>query len=90
MRKIFGVVILLLMASIVMVVNHRELGEARAVQPRAPQVKVALLPIGDQQCVQLLGGPPETVSMRSGLVTLSPGTAFSALIHRPSAMALCP
>ena len=76
MKKIFGVVIPLLMMSIVLVVSHRELGEARAVQPRAPQVKVVSLPIGDQQYVQLLGGPPETVSMRSGLVTLPPGRSI--------------
>lgn len=73
MKKIFGIVIPLLMVSIVLVISDRELGEARAVQPRAPQVRVILLPIGDQEYVQLLGGPPETLSMRSGLVTLLPG-----------------
>lgn len=44
--------------------------------PPAPRPKVVMLDPGDQRYVLLLAGPPETASLRSGLVTLSPGTAI--------------
>ena len=40
------------------------------------QPKVIHLEPGDQSYVRLLGGPPETRSIKSGLVTLSPGQSI--------------
>ncbi len=37
-----------------------------------PHAKVFKLDSGGKREMQLLGGPPETVSMRSGLITLQP------------------
>jgi len=50
--------------------------EAAADNPPAPQVKVVKLEPGDKSYFMLLGGPPETTSMRSGLVTLAPGASI--------------
>lgn len=47
-----------------------------AAAPAAPQVKVVALEPGDQTYFLLLNGPPETKSMRSGLVTLAPGKSI--------------
>ncbi len=44
--------------------------------PAAPRVKVVALEPGDAPYMLLLDGPPETASMRSGLVTLAPGKAI--------------
>ena len=44
--------------------------------PAVPRVKVVALDPGDASYLLLLGGPPETASMRSGLVTLAPGKAI--------------
>lgn len=44
--------------------------------PVAPQVKVIELEPGDTSYFRLLGGPPETASMRAGLVTLAPGASI--------------
>ena len=41
-----------------------------------PKVKVIPLEPGDQSYFLLLNGPPETGSMRSGLVTLAPGKSI--------------
>lgn len=41
-----------------------------------PGVKVVKLDPGDKSYLLLLGGPPETASMRSGLVTLAPGASI--------------
>lgn len=41
-----------------------------------PRLKVVSLDPGDRPYVVLLGGPPETASMRSGLVTLAPGKSI--------------
>jgi mannose-6-phosphate isomerase-like protein (cupin superfamily) len=41
-----------------------------------PKVKVVPLEPGDQSYFLLLNGPPETGSMRSGLVTLAPGKSI--------------
>jgi mannose-6-phosphate isomerase-like protein (cupin superfamily) len=41
-----------------------------------PKVKVIPLEPGDQSYYLLLNGPPETGSMRSGLVTLAPGKSI--------------
>ena len=46
--------------------------------PRTPRPKVVLLEPGDRTHLPLLDGPPETASMRSGLVTLLPGKAVGA------------
>jgi len=40
-----------------------------------PKVKVVALEPGDQGYFVLLAGPPETASMRWGLVTLAPGAS---------------
>ncbi|HVO52234.1 MAG TPA: hypothetical protein VMV60_14670 [Thermoanaerobaculia bacterium] len=40
--------------------------------PRAPGPKIVLLEPGDRMHLPLLGGPPETATLRSGLVTLAP------------------
>ena len=54
-------------------------GDARAADsPRGPQPKVVFLEPGDKSYLPLLGGPPETASIRSGLVTLAPGKAVGA------------
>jgi hypothetical protein len=45
---------------------------AVAEPPVRPEVKVVRLEPGDSQYLLLLAGPPETGSMRSGLVTLAP------------------
>jgi mannose-6-phosphate isomerase-like protein (cupin superfamily) len=42
-------------------------------QPATPQVEVVALPATPRPFFQILGGPPETVSMEAGLVTLAPG-----------------
>ena len=42
----------------------------------APRLKVIPLEPGDQAYFLLLKGPPETRSMRSGLVTLAPGKSI--------------
>ena len=42
----------------------------------SPKVKVVALDPGDKPYVLLLNGPPETASMRSGLVTLAPGKSI--------------
>jgi quercetin dioxygenase-like cupin family protein len=42
----------------------------------APRVKVVALEPGDQSYFLLLAGPPETKSIRSGLVTLAPGKSI--------------
>lgn len=49
-----------------------------AVAPADPQVKVVALEPGDQPYFLLLNGPPETKSMKSGLVTLAPGKSIGA------------
>jgi len=41
-----------------------------------PRVKVVNLEPGDSPYLMLLDGPPETASLRSGLVTLAPGTSI--------------
>jgi len=41
-----------------------------------PRVKVVNLEPGDSPYLVLLGGPPETASLRSGLVTLAPGASI--------------
>jgi len=46
--------------------------------PGGPQPRVVLLEPGGKSHLPLLGGPPETASMRSGLVTLAPGKAVGA------------
>ena len=46
-----------------------------AVAPPTPKVKVVTLDPGDKPYLRLLGGPPDTASMRAGLVTLAPGTS---------------
>jgi mannose-6-phosphate isomerase-like protein (cupin superfamily) len=38
-----------------------------------PQPKVIFSGQGEKEYIRLLGGPPETVTMRSGAVTLAPG-----------------
>jgi mannose-6-phosphate isomerase-like protein (cupin superfamily) len=40
-----------------------------------PRVRVVTLEPGDSPYLALLDGPPETASMRSGLVTLAPGAS---------------
>jgi mannose-6-phosphate isomerase-like protein (cupin superfamily) len=42
----------------------------------SPRLKVVPLEPGDQAYLLLLHGPPETKSMRSGLVTLAPGKSI--------------
>jgi quercetin dioxygenase-like cupin family protein len=44
--------------------------------PAGPQVKVVALEPGEQPYFLLLSGPPETRSMKSGLVTLAPGKSI--------------
>lgn len=46
---------------------------ASAQSPARPQIRAILLEPGDQSYFLLLNGPPETGTMRSGLVTLAPG-----------------
>jgi quercetin dioxygenase-like cupin family protein len=41
-----------------------------------PRVKVVRLEPGERSYLVLLNGPPETASMRSGLVTLAPGASI--------------
>jgi mannose-6-phosphate isomerase-like protein (cupin superfamily) len=41
----------------------------------APSIKVVNLEPGDSPYLVLLDGPPETASLRSGLVTLAPGAS---------------
>jgi mannose-6-phosphate isomerase-like protein (cupin superfamily) len=54
-------------------------GGARAADPpKAREPKVVLLESGERTHLTLLGGPPETASMYSGLVTLLPGQAVGA------------
>ncbi len=50
-------------------------GEA-AGERTGPRVKVVKLEPGDKSYLLLLHGPPETASMRSGLVTLAPGASI--------------
>ena len=53
------------------------LSQARAADgPSSPRVKVVKLEPGEKSYFMLLGGPPETASMRSGLVTLAPGASI--------------
>jgi len=42
---------------------------------KSPVPKVIPLAIGNQNYLRLLGGPPETVTMHSGLVNLKPNTS---------------
>lgn len=49
---------------------------ATAADTPSPQVKVVKLEPGDASYFLLLGGPPETASIRSGLVTLAPGASI--------------
>ncbi len=49
---------------------------AAADPPTAPAIKVVKLEPGDKDYLMLLGGPPETASIRSGLVTLAPGASI--------------
>jgi quercetin dioxygenase-like cupin family protein len=49
---------------------------AVAEPPARPEVKVVQLEPGDSQYLMLLAGPPETASIRSGLVTLAPGASI--------------
>jgi quercetin dioxygenase-like cupin family protein len=51
-------------------------GATAAGAPAAPAVKVVRLDPGGAAYFRLLGGPPETASMRAGLVTLAPGAAI--------------
>jgi mannose-6-phosphate isomerase-like protein (cupin superfamily) len=44
-----------------------------ATEPGKPHAKVIPLDNAGQREQQLLGGPPETVTMRSGLIVLQPG-----------------
>jgi quercetin dioxygenase-like cupin family protein len=52
------------------------LAPAVAETPAPPAIKVVALEPGDSQYMLLLGGPPETASIKSGLVTLSPGASI--------------
>ena len=49
---------------------------AAAEPPVRPEVKVVALDPGESQYVMLLAGPPETASIKSGLVTLAPGASI--------------
>src|SRR3972149_7464995 len=49
---------------------------AAAAAAAGPRVKVVNLEPGDSPYLVLLGGPPETASLRSGLVTLAPGASI--------------
>lgn len=51
---------------------------AEAAAGPQPRVKVIPLEPGDQSYYLMLAGPPETKSMRSGLVTLAPGKSIGA------------
>jgi mannose-6-phosphate isomerase-like protein (cupin superfamily) len=42
-------------------------------QPAKPAPKVIAIGGGEQSYIRLLGGPPESVTMRAGAVTLAPG-----------------
>jgi mannose-6-phosphate isomerase-like protein (cupin superfamily) len=42
-------------------------------KPEKPQAKLIRLDAGDADYLRLLGGPPESAGMRSGLVVLQPG-----------------
>jgi mannose-6-phosphate isomerase-like protein (cupin superfamily) len=63
-----AVVLLLLLRSAVTPV-------AAADGAAGPRVKVVALEPGDAPYLVLLDGPPETASLRSGLVTLAPGAS---------------
>jgi len=41
--------------------------------PKKPEMKVMRLDAGEKDYLPLLEGPPQTVTMRSGLVVLAPG-----------------
>jgi len=43
---------------------------------KTPEPKVIVLESGPKEYVRVLGGPPETVTMRSGLVVLAPGKSI--------------
>jgi quercetin dioxygenase-like cupin family protein len=64
--------LLLLALAVVVSVSLLAFAAPTAPSPPAPAVKTMRLS-GDDQYVPLLSGPPETVTMRSGLVTLVPG-----------------
>ncbi len=53
--------------------NEPAVGAAAGQQP---QVKVISLDPGEQSYYLMLSGPPETKSMKSGLVTLAPGKSI--------------
>jgi len=65
-------IIAVLAASATLLASTREVAE----NATGPRLKVVRLDPGDCPYVVLLGGPPETASMRSGLVTLAPGTSI--------------
>ena len=51
-------------------------GEAvRAERRKMPEPKLTTLDFGTRGYMRILGGPPETLSMRSGLVVLEPGSS---------------
>jgi mannose-6-phosphate isomerase-like protein (cupin superfamily) len=51
---------------------------AKTGETPSPRLKVVKLDPGDKTYFVLLNGPPETSSMRSGLVTLAPGKSIGA------------
>lgn len=51
-------------------------GGVLAEEAAGPRLKVVSLDPGDRPYMLLLSGPPETASMRSGLVTLAPGASI--------------
>ena len=62
----------------VLAVSATLIASTRAVAEDAagPRLKVVPLDPGDRPYFVLLDGPPETASMRSGLVTLAPGRSI--------------
>ena len=47
-------------------------------EKRVPEPKLILLDLGAKEYMRILGGPPETVTMHSGLVVLEPGKSVGA------------
>jgi quercetin dioxygenase-like cupin family protein len=70
-----GMRFLVLPAVLVLLPGLTVAQEAPGKSAPSPSVKVVELDPGDSPYQELLTGPPETASLRSGLVTLAPGTS---------------
>jgi quercetin dioxygenase-like cupin family protein len=62
-----------LAVAVILLLTSLVLAAAEEKEKKLPEPKLILMDPGTKDYMRILGGPPETVTMRSGLVVLEPG-----------------